>query len=109
MAENQKMDAIDLMRVKKEKEEKELNKLAKKVPTVESLFKDIAFMKSFTDKLSSKVFKGDTLHIMNAVVMMEVLQQLKELNANLAGDSEVEEEEDEDQKPRTSKKLSRDK
>jgi hypothetical protein len=108
MAENKKMDAIDLVRVKKEKEEKELAKLSKKVPTVESLYKDIAFMKSFTDKMSSKVFKGDTLHIMNTTIMMEVLQQLKELNKNLVSDYEVEEE-DEDQKPRTSKKLSRDK
>jgi hypothetical protein len=103
-----KLNVVELNQLKKENELKEIAKLKKKIPDLRKLDEDVAFMKSFSDKMSSKVFKGDTLHIMHTVLLTEILAVLKEINNNLSDDEESEEETDET-KSRTSKKLSREK
>ena len=107
-----KLNVVQLNQLKKENELKEIAKLKKKIPTLEKLDEDVAFMKSFSDKMSSKVFKGDTLHIMHTVLLTEILAVLKKINENLSDDEEPEEEaqeETDETKSRTSKKLSREK
>lgn len=103
---NKKPDVVELARIRRENEEKELTKLSKMIPTVESLLNSIPFMKSFASKMNSQVFKTDTLHIMHTCSMMEILSELKLLNENLENLLDAQEASG---TARASKKLSRDK
>lgn len=103
-----KPTAVDLMKERQEREEKEVLRERKKIPSVNDLLKSIPFLKSFAGKMNSQVFKTDTLHIMHTACMMEILEQLKLMNENLENLLDAQEVEEEES-PRTSKKLSRDK
>jgi len=72
--------------------EKKLQLVKKATPSVSELLNDKSFRDSITKATNSRISSGNCLNVLNAMVNIEILSEIKKLNENLASLLVVEEE-----------------